>query len=45
LQINFGTLDFRAAQESMRLFAAEVIPEFAAGASPAQRPEVLAQAR
>jgi alkanesulfonate monooxygenase SsuD/methylene tetrahydromethanopterin reductase-like flavin-dependent oxidoreductase (luciferase family) len=45
LQINFGTLDFRAAQESMRLFAAEVIPEFAAGASSAQRPEALAQAR
>jgi alkanesulfonate monooxygenase SsuD/methylene tetrahydromethanopterin reductase-like flavin-dependent oxidoreductase (luciferase family) len=45
LQINFGTLDFHAAQESMRLFAAEVIPEFAAGAPSAQRPEALAQAR
>jgi alkanesulfonate monooxygenase SsuD/methylene tetrahydromethanopterin reductase-like flavin-dependent oxidoreductase (luciferase family) len=28
LQINFGTLDFAAAQRSMRLFASEVIPEF-----------------
>jgi alkanesulfonate monooxygenase SsuD/methylene tetrahydromethanopterin reductase-like flavin-dependent oxidoreductase (luciferase family) len=45
LQINFGTLDFREAQKSMRLFAAEVIPEFAAGASSAQRPEALAPAR
>ena len=30
LQINFGTLDFAAAQASMRLFATEVMPEFAA---------------
>jgi hypothetical protein len=45
LQINFGTLDFHAAQESMRLFAAEVIPKFAAGTSSAQRPEPLAQTR
>src|SRR5271163_1251801 len=29
LQINFGTLDFTEAQKSMRLFAREVIPEFA----------------
>src|SRR5260370_6203484 len=29
LQINFGSIDFRHAQESMRLFAAEVMPEFA----------------
>jgi hypothetical protein len=29
LQINFGSIDFRQAQESMRLFAAEVMPEFA----------------
>jgi len=29
LQINFGTLDFAEAQKSMRLFAREVIPEFA----------------
>jgi hypothetical protein len=28
LQINFGTLDFGAAQKSMRLFAREVIPAF-----------------
>ncbi len=33
LQINFGALDFRAAQRSMRLFAAEVIPHFADNAS------------
>src|SRR5262249_20382972 len=45
LQINVGALDFREAQESMRLFAAEVIPHFAAGAPPAGRPEPLAQAR
>ena len=29
LQINFGALDVREAQKSMRLFAAEVMPEFA----------------
>lgn len=29
LQINFGTLDFATAQQSMRLFAREVMPEFA----------------
>ena len=29
LQINFGTLDFAEAQKSMRLFAREVMPEFA----------------
>jgi len=29
LQINFGTLDFAEAQKSMRLFAKEVMPEFA----------------
>ena len=45
LQINFGTLDFRAAQESMRLFAAEVIPHFADGALSARQAEPLAQAR
>jgi hypothetical protein len=28
LQINFGALDVREAQKSMRLFAAEVIPIF-----------------
>ncbi len=44
LQINFGSIDFRHAQESMRLFAAEVMPEFAdtEEATPAAR---LAQAR
>ena len=45
LQINFGTLDFRAAQESMRLFAAEVIPHRADGALSARQAEPLAQAR
>ena len=44
LQINFGTLDFREAQKSMRLFAAEVIPHFA-GAAATRQPEPLAQAR
>ena len=44
LQINFGSIDFRHAQESMRLFAAEVMPEFSdtVEAGPAAR---LAQAR
>jgi hypothetical protein len=45
LQINFGALDFREAQKSMRLFAAEVIPHFAEGGRSARRPEPLAQAR
>jgi alkanesulfonate monooxygenase SsuD/methylene tetrahydromethanopterin reductase-like flavin-dependent oxidoreductase (luciferase family) len=31
LQINFGTLDFAAAQKSMRLFAREVMPAFQRG--------------
>jgi hypothetical protein len=44
LQINFGTLDFREAQKSMRLFAAEVIPHFA-DAPIARQPEQLAEAR
>jgi alkanesulfonate monooxygenase SsuD/methylene tetrahydromethanopterin reductase-like flavin-dependent oxidoreductase (luciferase family) len=44
LQINFGALDFREAQKSMRLFAAEVIPHFA-DAPTARQPEPLAQAR
>ncbi len=30
LQINFGNIDVRDAQKSMRLFAREVMPEFAA---------------
>jgi len=29
LQVNFGTLDFAAAQRSLRLFAKEVMPAFA----------------
>jgi hypothetical protein len=50
LQINFGTLDFREAQKSMRLFAAEVMPAFPATAAdwppPAQGyAQPLAQAR
>jgi alkanesulfonate monooxygenase SsuD/methylene tetrahydromethanopterin reductase-like flavin-dependent oxidoreductase (luciferase family) len=45
LQINFGTLDFRAAQKSMRLFAAEVMPHFADNAACGQHPESLAHAR
>ena len=43
LQINFGTIDATAAQRSMRLFASQVMPEFAAPA--VRRPEPLAQAR
>jgi alkanesulfonate monooxygenase SsuD/methylene tetrahydromethanopterin reductase-like flavin-dependent oxidoreductase (luciferase family) len=33
LQINFGTMDLHEAQKSMRLFAREVMPEFAGAAS------------
>jgi hypothetical protein len=44
LQINFGALDFREAQKSMRLFAAEVIPHFA-NAAPARQAEPLAHTR
>src|SRR5262249_2052731 len=44
LQINFGALDLREAQKSMRLFAAEVIPHFA-GAAPARQAEPLAHTR
>jgi alkanesulfonate monooxygenase SsuD/methylene tetrahydromethanopterin reductase-like flavin-dependent oxidoreductase (luciferase family) len=33
LQINFGTIDIREAQKSMRLFAREVMPEFAGSAA------------
>ncbi len=32
LQINFGTIDVREAQQSMRLFASRVMPEFAEAA-------------
>jgi len=45
LQVNFGTLDAREAQKSMRLFAAQVMPEFAEPAQSARQPEPLAQAR
>jgi len=44
LQINFGALDFREAQKSMRLFAAEVMPEFAEGAQSTRRLEPITQA-
>jgi alkanesulfonate monooxygenase SsuD/methylene tetrahydromethanopterin reductase-like flavin-dependent oxidoreductase (luciferase family) len=43
LQINFGTIDVGDAQKSMRLFAEEVMPEFADAAAAARPP--LAQAR
>ena len=39
LQVNFGTLDFREAQKSIRLFAAQVMPEFAEPARSARQPE------
>jgi hypothetical protein len=45
LQINFGALDVREAQKSMRLFAAEVMPAFTEAAAPARQPEPVAQAR
>ena len=45
LQVNFGTLDFREAQKSIRLFAAQVMPEFSESARPARQPEPVAQAR
>jgi alkanesulfonate monooxygenase SsuD/methylene tetrahydromethanopterin reductase-like flavin-dependent oxidoreductase (luciferase family) len=44
LQINFGALDLREAQRSMRLFAAEVMPEFADAAPAGRQPAPLAQA-
>ena len=45
LQINFGAIDVREAQKSMRLFASQVMPEFATPAQSARQPEPLAQAR
>jgi alkanesulfonate monooxygenase SsuD/methylene tetrahydromethanopterin reductase-like flavin-dependent oxidoreductase (luciferase family) len=45
LQVNFGTLDYREAQKSIRLFAAKVMPEFAMAAQSARRAEPVAQAR
>ena len=45
LQINFGALDVREAQNSMRLFAAEVMPAFADAVPPARQPVPRAQAR
>ena len=46
LQINFGNIDVREAQKSMRLFASQVMPEFAGATDrpPARQPEPLAQA-
>jgi alkanesulfonate monooxygenase SsuD/methylene tetrahydromethanopterin reductase-like flavin-dependent oxidoreductase (luciferase family) len=43
LQINFGMLDIREAQKSMRLFAREVMPEFIEATSSPGRPEMIAQ--
>ncbi len=43
LQINFGNIDIADAQKSMRLFAREVMPEFA-DAAPSQQDRSLAQA-
>ena len=45
LQVNFGALDFRAAQGSMRLFAAEVMPHFADNTTSARHPGSLVHAR
>ena len=45
LQVNFGTLDFREAQKSIRLFAAEVMPAFAEAVQSARQPEPAAQGR
>jgi hypothetical protein len=45
LQINFGALDLREAQKSMRLFSAEVMPELAEAAASARQPAPLAHAR
>ncbi len=45
LQINFGALDLREAQKSMRLFAAEVMPAFAEATAQARQPAPVAQAR
>ncbi len=44
LQINFGTMGLREAQTSMRLFAREVMPEFA-GSLAAKESATLAQAK
>jgi len=45
LQINFGALDPREALTSMRLFAAEVMPEFADAATAARQDAPLAHVR
>ena len=45
LQINFGALELREAQKSMRLFAADVMPAFAEAASPTRQAAPLAHAR
>jgi hypothetical protein len=45
LQINFGALELREAQKSMRLFAAGVMPAFAEAASPTRQAAPLAHAR
>jgi alkanesulfonate monooxygenase SsuD/methylene tetrahydromethanopterin reductase-like flavin-dependent oxidoreductase (luciferase family) len=45
LQINFGALELREAQKSMRLFAADVMPAFAEAASTTRQAAPLAHAR
>ena len=45
LQINFGALDAREAQKSMRLFAAEVMPAFTEAAPSTRQAAPLARAR
>ena len=42
---NFGALELREAQKSMRLFAADVMPAFAEAASPTRQAAPLAHAR
>ena len=45
LQINFGALDVREAQKSMRLFATEVMPAFVETAPSMRQAAPLARAR
>ena len=45
LQINFGVLDVREAQKSLRLFASQVMSAFAQPAPSARHPAPMAQAR
>ena len=45
LQINFGAIDVGEAQKSLRLFASQVMPEFAEPARAMRQPAPLAQRR